>query len=51
MSKIESRLEKEFGIRVCRRCGSEVENSELEEYSYSCNDCDEDLYSFETEII
>ncbi|WP_256438039.1 hypothetical protein [Pontibacillus sp. ALD_SL1] len=34
--------------RVCNRCGSKVENSELEEYEYQCFECDEDLYAFET---
>lgn len=38
-------------IRVCRRCGSKVRKSDLEEYSYQCDECDEDLYEFETELV
>lgn len=37
--------------RVCKRCGVKVTNSELEEYSFSCDNCDEDLFTFETEIV
>lgn len=36
--------------RICNRCGNEVEKSVIQAYSYSCNDCDEDLYEFETRI-
>jgi hypothetical protein len=32
----------------CDRCHSEVTPSELSEYVYQCDECDEDLYSFET---
>lgn len=41
----------EKNVRVCKRCGSEVAKSEVEGYSYSCDNCDEDLYTFETEVI
>lgn len=34
--------------KYCNRCDSEVAGSELEEYSYQCFECDEDLYAFET---
>ncbi|WP_291566866.1 MULTISPECIES: hypothetical protein [unclassified Clostridium] len=37
--------------RVCKKCGHKVTKSELEEYPFQCNNCDEDLYSFETDII
>lgn len=37
--------------RFCKRCDSKVAESELlEEYSYQCFDCDEDLYTFETYV-
>ena len=34
--------------RQCNRCDSKVEKSDLPEYPYQCNECDEDLYEFET---
>ena len=34
--------------RYCNKCNSKVDKSELEEYSYQCLECDEDLYEFET---
>lgn len=37
-------------IRTCKRCGSEVVKSEVAGYSHSCNNCDEDLYEFETKV-
>ncbi|APH21017.1 hypothetical protein [Clostridium botulinum] len=37
--------------RVCKKCGHKVIKSKLEEYPYQCNNCDEDLYTFETELI
>jgi hypothetical protein len=36
--------------RVCLRCGNEVTKSEVDGYSYSCDCCNEDLYTFETEL-
>lgn len=46
-------------IRVCRRCGNVVIESECDRadengkkyYVYQCLNCDEDLFEFETEII
>lgn len=35
-------------IRVCNRCGSLVQRSDIEEYEYQCLTCDEDLYTIET---
>ncbi|OME55421.1 hypothetical protein BSK59_13160 [Paenibacillus odorifer] len=32
----------------CNRCNNIVSKSVLEEYTYSCDYCDEDLYEFET---
>ena len=32
----------------CNRCENIVTRSELKEYEYSCNCCDEDLFKFET---
>lgn len=32
----------------CNRCNAKVEKSDLEEYTYQCLECDEDLYEFET---
>jgi hypothetical protein len=37
-------------VRRCNRCENIVYRSELEEYEYSCNCCDEDLYKIETYI-
>jgi DNA-directed RNA polymerase subunit RPC12/RpoP len=37
--------------RICSRCGNEVVESEVEGYQYQCVECDEDLYTFETELI
>src|SRR5690606_12123886 len=34
--------------KLCNRCNNPVEKSFLEEYSYQCIVCDEDLYEFET---
>lgn len=34
--------------KYCNKCNSKVIKSELEEYSYQCVECDEDLYEFET---
>lgn len=36
--------------RYCNKCKSEVTKSDLEEYSYQCMNCDEDLYEFETSL-
>lgn len=38
-------------IRVCKRCNFEVTTSQVEGYSFSCNECDEDLFEFETEMV
>lgn len=35
-------------VRVCKRCGSEVDKSEVEGYTFSCKECDEDLFAIET---
>lgn len=35
-------------IRVCRRCGAQVQRSQVEGYSYYCPEHDEDLYEIET---
>ena len=32
----------------CSRCGSVVTISDLEEYTYQCKECEEDLYAIET---
>lgn len=37
--------------RICRKCGQVVSKSDLEEYSYQCENCDEDLYEFETLVV
>lgn len=37
--------------RLCNRCGNHVLKSELEEYTYQCMYCDEDLYSIETHLM
>ncbi len=37
-------------IRVCKKCGNIVRKSDLKNYSYQCDYCDEDLYEFETFI-
>ena len=34
-------------ITVCRRCGTKVERSQVEGYSWYCPEHDEDLYMFE----
>lgn len=34
---------------VCKRCLSPVWRSELSDYSYQCFECEEDLFTFETE--
>lgn len=39
-----------FKVRKCNRCGSVVSKSVVEGYSYSCDSCDEDMYSFETDV-
>ena len=38
-------------IRVCCRCKTPVEISEVDGYCYYCPEHDEDLYEFETEEI
>jgi hypothetical protein len=49
------RQTKEMGKLVCSRCHCEVEeekDDELKkEYPYYCPECDENLYSFETEEV
>lgn len=37
--------------RYCNRCDSKVSESDLDEYSYQCFECDEDLYEFETYLL
>lgn len=34
--------------KYCNKCDHRVQKSELEDYSYQCIECDEDLYIFET---
>lgn len=34
--------------RYCNKCNNEVTESKLDEYSYECVECDEDLFEFET---
>ena len=34
-------------ITVCRRCGTKVERSQVEGYSWYCPEHDEDLYQIE----
>ena len=41
---------KDIHERICRRCKSSVFISENPRYVYECRVCDEDLYSFETEL-
>lgn len=43
--------ERTSGMIVCKRCGYAVEKSVVEGYTYSCNECDEDLYTFEVRTI
>jgi hypothetical protein len=38
-------------VRICRRCGTQVEPSNNPRYKWQCLNCDEDLYNFETELI
>ena len=39
--------------RVCFRCGTEVkkEKNKYIDYPYYCPNCDENMYSFETNIV
>lgn len=39
-----------LNVRKCNRCHSIVGKSQLDEYSYSCDSCDEDLYGIETYV-
>jgi hypothetical protein len=39
-----------MATRYCNKCHNKVTESVLEEYSYQCVECDEDLYEFETII-
>ena len=34
---------------VCSKCGTKVRKTNVKGYKYYCPECDEDLYSFETE--
>lgn len=45
----EEKCELKISKRICRKCGHEVTKSEIEGYPYQCKECDEDLYTFETE--
>ena len=38
-------------LRVCRRCGTAVNKSEVIGYKYYCPNHDEDLFEFETYLI
>ena len=38
-------------IRICRRCGAQVQSSQVEGYRYYCHECDEDLFEFEIDEI
>lgn len=41
-----------FGAsRVCTRCKNQVLCSDLPNYNYLCFECDENLYTFETEEV
>ena len=41
-----------FGTsRVCTRCKNQVLCSDLPNYNYLCFECDENLYTFETEEV
>ena len=34
--------------KICRRCNSKLNQSDLEDYEYVCFECDENFYEFET---
>ena len=34
--------------RFCFRCGNRVYHSDVKGYPYVCNDCEENMYKFET---
>ncbi|WP_161568773.1 hypothetical protein [Exiguobacterium sp. SH5S4] len=44
-------IEKDCINRLCSRCDSQVYKSDLEDYSYQCFECDEDLYFIETYVL
>lgn len=53
MSKFENVVEnvkKDIVNRYHNSCNNKVIASDLEEYSYQCLHCDEDLYEFETHV-
>lgn len=48
---IHSLIDRQRTNRVCRRCGNPVYKSDVDDYSYVCYHCDENMYEFETEVI
>ena len=48
---IHSLIDRQRTNRVCRRCGNPVYKSDVDDYPYVCYHCDENMYSFETEVI
>ena len=42
------KTKKEKAKLYCNKCGKEVRKSNNPNYKYQCDNCDEDLFAFET---
>lgn len=34
---------------ICIKCGQQLSESQISEYSFQCSECNEDFYSFEVQ--